>query len=149
MAGAMCQLALWWRSCMAWGLIWGKTGWSRCQIIKHIFKGHWEWEYVHVLAVCMCALVFEFVHVFLPGVWVRPGGCKRGVGLYHQVTFLSTKMTWNNWFYFADLGYQYLQMLCLKFCCWLRLQDGSSLYLPPTLGQDTSAYWDTSQLFEN
>ena len=32
--------------------------------MKHIFKGHWEWEYVHVLAVCMCAPVFEFVHVF-------------------------------------------------------------------------------------
>ena len=36
----MCQLVLWWRSCMAWGSIWGKTGWSRCQIKNHIFKGH-------------------------------------------------------------------------------------------------------------
>ena len=33
------------------------------------------------------------------------------------------------------LEYQYLQMLC-------RLQDGSSLYLPPALGRDTSAYWN-------
>ena len=92
----------------------------------------------------MCAPVFEFVHVFC-----QVFGCDQEAANEELAYTIRLHIDLQRWFYFPDLEYQYLRMLCLKTCCWLRLQDGSSLYLPPTLGRDTSAYWDTSQLFEN
>ena len=147
----MCQLALWWRSCMAWGSIWGKTGWSRCQIKNHIFKGHLG---VGVGAcvgltvfgcVCMCLLcvcVFARCLGSTRRLQTRSWPIPSGYILIYQDDFKSLNILCWPWISI------FKKILCLKTWCWCRLQDGCSLYLPPTLGRDTSAYWDRVNLLK-